>query len=221
MFDRDRSVPDPSGRRLFLTAAAGAAASLLVGRPSAADAPFTARRERSLSFFNTHTGESVSAVYWADGSYREEALTAFNRVLRDHRTGGLHAVDTRLLDLLHTLRGDLGTHSPFHVISCYRSPATNASLRSRGHAVAEHSLHMETRARRSSTSTSAASATGRRRAPYRPTTAAIRLSASSMFSMLLAYEKRRCPSPNSPKAVPLRQATPASSSSLSASARLE
>ena len=146
MFDRDSAVPEPPGRRLFLSAAAGAAVSLLVGRPSAADAPFTARRERALSFFNTHTGESVSAVYWADGVYREEALATFNRVLRDHRTGGLHAVDTRLLDLLHALRGDLGTRAPFHVISCYRSPATNATLRSHGHAVAEHSLHMEGKA---------------------------------------------------------------------------
>ena len=146
MFDRDRARPDPSGRRLFLSAAAGAAVSLLVGRPSAADAPYTAVRERSLSFFNTHTGESVSNVYWADGAYREEALAAFQRVLRDHRTGGLHAIDTRLFDLLHALRGDLGTRAPFHVISCYRSPATNASLRSQGRAVAEHSLHMEGKA---------------------------------------------------------------------------
>src|SRR5229473_5396497 len=75
------------------------------------------RRERALSFFNTHTGESVSAVYWADGVYRDEGLGALNRVLRDHRTGAVHAIDTRLLDLLHTLRGDLGARAPFHVIS--------------------------------------------------------------------------------------------------------
>ena len=48
----------------------------------------------------------------------------------------------------------------------------------------------------------------------------MRRSASWMFSMLFAYEKRRWPSPNSPKAVPDRQATPASSSRRSASALL-
>src|SRR5438876_8515451 len=128
MFDRDRSVPDPSGRRLFLTAAAGAAASLLVGRPSAADAPFTARRERSLSLFNTHTGESVSAVYWADGEYRAEGLAQIDRVLRDHRTGAVRPIDRRLLDVLHALRRDIGTSAPYHVISCYRSPQSNDAL---------------------------------------------------------------------------------------------
>jgi uncharacterized protein YcbK (DUF882 family) len=146
MSDRDPVVTDPTGRRLFLSTAAGAAVALLAGRPSAADAPYSAGRERSLSFLNTHTGESVSAVYWADGAYRDEGLTALDRVLRDHRTGAIHAIDTRLFDLLHALRGDLRTRSPYHVISCYRSPATNASLRSQGRAVAEHSLHMEGKA---------------------------------------------------------------------------
>jgi len=140
-------VHDPSSRRRFLAAAGTAAAALLLPRPSAADAPYTAAaRDRSLSFFNTHTGESLTAVYWADGAYREEGLAALSRVLRDHRTGGVHAIDPRLFDLLHALRADLGTRSPFHVISCYRSPATNASLRSQGRAVAEHSLHMEGKA---------------------------------------------------------------------------
>ncbi len=40
--------------------------------------------------------------------------------------------------------------------------------------------------------------------------ASIRRSASSMFSMLFAYEKRMKPSPKAPKAVPDRQATPPS-----------
>lgn len=147
MFDRNPAVPDPSSRRAFLSAAAGAAASLLIGRSARADAPAGAvRAERSLSFFNTHTGESVSAVYWADGAYRDEGLTTLSRVLRDHRTGGVHEIDPRLFDLLHALRGDLRARAPFHVISCYRSPATNASLRSQGRAVAERSLHMEGKA---------------------------------------------------------------------------
>jgi uncharacterized protein YcbK (DUF882 family) len=144
----DPADPSSFPRRLFLTTAAGAAAGFLVGRrPVAADAPApSGPRERALSFFNTHTGESVTAVYWCDGAYRPEELSKLYRVLRDHRTGGVREIDCRLFDLLHTLRTDLGTRKPFHVISCYRSPRTNAGLRAAGRAVAEKSLHMEGKA---------------------------------------------------------------------------
>ena len=146
MIDRDPAVEPSFGRRRFLTTAAGAAAALLVGgRAGWADAPALGDR-RSLSLFNTHTGESVSAVYWADGAYRAEGLAAIDRVLRDHRTGAIKPIDRHLLDVLHALRRDVGTSAPFHVISCYRSPQSNAALRRAGHAVAEHSLHMEGKA---------------------------------------------------------------------------
>jgi len=140
------SLDPPLGRRRFLTTAPGAAAALLIGgRPAWPDAP-AATGKRSLSFVNTHTGETVSAVYWADDEYQAEGLAAIGRVLRDHRTGDIRAIDRRLLEVLHALRRDVGTSAPFHVISCYRSPKTNALLRSNGRAVAEHSLHMEGKA---------------------------------------------------------------------------
>src|SRR5258707_12232886 len=90
----------PSGRRRFLTTAAGAAASLLVaGRAGWADAPAPAASgRRSLSFLNTHTGESVSAGYWADGEYRADGLAPIDRVLRDHRTGDVRSIDPPLHD---------------------------------------------------------------------------------------------------------------------------
>ena len=144
----DPADPSSFPRRRFLTTAAGAAAALLAGhRNGWTDAPApSGARERALSFFNTHTGESVNAVYWCDGAYRPEELSKLYRVLRDHRTGGVRDIDCRLFDLLHTLRTDLGTSKPFHVISCYRSPKTNSGLRAAGRAVAEKSLHMEGKA---------------------------------------------------------------------------
>jgi uncharacterized protein YcbK (DUF882 family) len=128
-------------RRRFLSAAGLAGAGCLLGRPVLAD--LLPRPPRALSFFNTHTGESVSAVYWADGLYQPAGLAAIDRVLRDHRTGLVREIDRRLLDVLHELRQDLGTTAAFHVISSYRSPKTNALLRANGRAVAEKSLHME------------------------------------------------------------------------------
>ncbi|HVR71834.1 MAG TPA: DUF882 domain-containing protein [Vicinamibacteria bacterium] len=136
------SSPD-ADRRQFLSAAGLTGAWWLLGRTAFGDAE---RRPRSLSFLNTHTAEKVTAVYWADGEYQPAALAAINRVLRDHRTGLVKDIDRRLLDVLHSLRLDLGTTAPFHVISCYRAPQSNALLRRRGRAVAEKSLHMEGKA---------------------------------------------------------------------------
>jgi len=44
------------------------------------------------------------------------------------------------IDLLYTVRGQLGSREPFHVISGYRSNSTNAYLRAHS-GVAENSLH--------------------------------------------------------------------------------
>lgn len=48
-----------------------------------------------------------------------------------------------LLDLLFHLNQKLETKNPFHVLSGYRSPKTNAALRRRNRNVARNSLHME------------------------------------------------------------------------------
>lgn len=137
------STFDPR-RREFLTAAGLAGTGLLLAPSAFAD--YMPGPARALAFVNTHTGEKVDTVYWADGRYDVDALAAIDRVLRDHRTGLVKTIDRRLLDVLHGLRADLGTRAPFQVISCYRSPATNAGLRARGRAVAEKSLHMEGKA---------------------------------------------------------------------------
>ena len=51
-------------------------------------------------------------------------------------------IDVRLLDLLNALSRKIAADRPLHVISGYRSPRTNAFLRSNGSGVAEHSLHL-------------------------------------------------------------------------------
>jgi uncharacterized protein YcbK (DUF882 family) len=112
------------------------------GRVFAAEASLlSALPERSLSFHNLHTGESLNTVYWAGGGYIPESLSGVNRLMRDHRSGEIHEIDTRLLDLLCELRMRMETTSHFELISGYRSPATNADLRSRSAGVAKNSLH--------------------------------------------------------------------------------
>ena len=95
----------------------------------------------NLSFFNTHTGEHLDVCYCQDGVYRSAALNRIKHILRDHRTGDLKAIDTRVLDILYTLSRRLDTPGPFHIISGYRSPATNAALHRKSAGVATHSFH--------------------------------------------------------------------------------
>ena len=129
-------------RRMFLAGVtvSFAAAPLVPARASIGPAG-----ARSLSFHNIHTGEHLAADYWLNGAYQPDALDAINHVLRDFRTGDVHQIEPRLLDLLALLRGNLETAQPFEVISGYRSPATNAMLRSEHEhsGVASKSLHMQ------------------------------------------------------------------------------
>jgi len=104
------------------------------------------REERVLSFFHTHTSDRITVPYFADGGYISESLSRLGRFLRDHRTGEEHSIDPHLFDLLHDLRRATGTRGPFHVISGYRSPATNHRLRAADRGVAKGSLHLEGRA---------------------------------------------------------------------------
>jgi uncharacterized protein YcbK (DUF882 family) len=95
-----------------------------------------------LAFFNTHTREQLEVCYCRDGRYRSAALRDINHILRDHRTGEVGAIATDLLDLLHRLCLRCESALPFHVISGYRSPETNAALHRKSRAVASQSLHM-------------------------------------------------------------------------------
>ena len=102
--------------------------------------------ERLLAFYNTHTGENLKTVYWFNGNYLPEGLKEIDLILRDHRTGEIKNIDPRLLDLLFALHGELGPSEPFHIISGYRSAATNALLRSISDGIATNSLHLDGKA---------------------------------------------------------------------------
>lgn len=100
---------------------------------------------RSLAFYHTHTGETLSAVYFDAGRYVPDALGALNQLLRDFRSGEVAAIDPQLFDLLYVLNQTCGAGT-FEIISGYRSPQTNQLLRRRSGGVAAGSLHLHGRA---------------------------------------------------------------------------
>jgi uncharacterized protein YcbK (DUF882 family) len=133
-----------SHRRRFLAMSAGAlvtATSISSRSVFAQTALITP--ERTLSFYNLHTGENLKVAYWAEGEYITESLSEINHLLRDYRTGEIKPIDLGLLNLLHAMTLRLGTSKPIQLISGYRSAATNAMLHAHSGGVAQHSLHME------------------------------------------------------------------------------
>lgn len=117
---------------LLLTIPASAPAS------KATDAPYR------LRFFHTHTRERLDVVYRHGEDYDTDAEARINAYLRDYRTGDVHEYDPRLFDLLHDLLIALGRpDAEIDVVCGYRTPRTNEYLRTHGHGVALHSLHMQ------------------------------------------------------------------------------
>jgi uncharacterized protein YcbK (DUF882 family) len=139
-------------RRRFLTMGLVSAAPIVV--PAAAWARMhvktssSSKREpaRTLSFYNLHTGERLTTVYWEKGEYVPSALEEVDYILRDFRQNEVKPIDPTLLDLLVALRERLQSQANYEVISGYRSPVTNAMLHSQSEGVAAHSLHMDGRA---------------------------------------------------------------------------
>ncbi len=137
-------------RRRFLQFGVAAATSLILpdalGNIRVNPVHPIAQPERKLSLLNLHTGESITATYWAEGQYQGSELAAINNILRDHRTGDVHQMDSGLLDLLYMLHQKVDAKKSFQVISGYRSPKTNAALNKKSNGVAKKSLHMQGKA---------------------------------------------------------------------------
>lgn len=112
--------------------------------PFSTQAAFDSRpmKVKTLTFHNIQTDERLHVGFFLDGKYDTGALTKINYILRDHRNGEIIAIDVKLLDLLHAISNKTSRQVPLHVISGYRSPATNKLLRKKSTGVASKSLHM-------------------------------------------------------------------------------
>lgn len=102
--------------------------------------------DRALKLFNTHTNETVHAVYWRGGQHDAGGLEKLRQVLRDHRNGQVHDIDPALYDQLHDLAQAAGREAHYEIISGYRSPESNAKMAAASSGVAKQSLHMQGRA---------------------------------------------------------------------------
>ncbi len=120
---------------------------MTLGAPKLVEAAFTGFSSyKSLSLEHHHTGESIDLTYFEQGRYIAGAMEEISYFLRDYHNEEVHRVDPALLDQLYDIKLLLGSNKPFHIVSGYRSPQTNANLRRHSRSVARHSLHMEGKA---------------------------------------------------------------------------
>lgn len=97
---------------------------------------------RTIYLYHVHTGESIAATFRVDGQYDRATLEKLNWFLRDWRSDAPTKMNPKLFDVIWETYRETGSRQPIHIVSAYRSPETNAMLRRRSRAVAEHSQHI-------------------------------------------------------------------------------
>lgn len=106
-----------------------------------ASAPASAET-RTLKLYYIHTKERAEITFKRNGRFQQDGLNKLNKFLRDWRRNEPTKMDPRLFDLVWQVYQKVGGRDYIHVVSAYRSPATNSMLRSRSRGVAKSSQHM-------------------------------------------------------------------------------
>lgn len=98
---------------------------------------------RRIRMYSGRTGEKLDTIYWIEGEYVPEALDEIAHFMRDWRNDARRKIDPRTIDIAAAAHNLMDTSEPYMLLSGYRSPETNAMLRSRSRGVAKDSLHMK------------------------------------------------------------------------------
>ena len=99
-------------------------------------------RDRTISLYNIHTKETLTIQYMKGGKRIPEAMEKINWILRDWRKDETTEMDPDLIDLIWEIHNELGSAEPIHIISGYRSRATNEMLRKTVGGQASQSRHI-------------------------------------------------------------------------------
>jgi uncharacterized protein YcbK (DUF882 family) len=96
----------------------------------------------SVAFTNQRSNETFSGVYRVGNKYLPQAFERINYVMRDVREDEVFPMDPRVIDIVALVHKHLDANEPYELLSGYRSPHTNSTLRSHSEGVAKRSLHM-------------------------------------------------------------------------------
>ncbi len=138
-------------RRQFLAACAGAVLTGAVPLTAVAGEAETvafhapdfdlAKGRRTISLVRESTGERLNRTYMVDGNWEPRAYEDICHILRDTQASKTVQMNVRLIAILDWTGAFLrqyGYTKPIHVLSGYRTPATNSHTEG----AARSSLHM-------------------------------------------------------------------------------
>lgn len=136
-------LPSRSLRNFFQYFIGALMLGLTILTPSGTQTAIANGDTRTIYLHHAHTNESIAATYLVNGEYDSAVLKQLNWFLRDWRRDEPTNMDPRLFDVVwEAYRGAGAANQEINVVSAYRSPETNAMLRSRSRAVAKYSQHM-------------------------------------------------------------------------------
>jgi len=100
------------------------------------------KNDGKLAIFSYHTGEFVELTYRVGKSYDPKAIEAIEMVMRSRGDDRTHPIDRGVIEIMDHLQDHFGAET-IEVISGYRSPKYNETLRLEGRGAASESLHMK------------------------------------------------------------------------------
>jgi uncharacterized protein YcbK (DUF882 family) len=120
-------------RALLLGSVAPAAvAASAIGSPAAARQAAPRRAAllavRRLQLKHAHTGARFSGPYHDGRTHDPRAMADLSFVLADSRTGAVHPIDPRAIDVLWEVGQKAGAAGEFLIFSGYRTPETNRAV---------------------------------------------------------------------------------------------
>ena len=98
---------------------------------------------RQVNMYSGRSGESVKAIYWVDGNYIPEIVKEISHFMRDLRADSTIAMNPQNMDIIAATHHLLDVNEPYMLLSGYRTPQTNAMLRTESRGVAKNSLHIK------------------------------------------------------------------------------
>lgn len=101
---------------------------------------------RRIKMYSARTGENIDLIYWIEGQYLTDSLTEITKFMRDWRNDEMKQIDLRTVDIMAAAHNLMDIDEPYMLLSGYRTPKTNAMLRSRSGGVAKNSLHLKAQA---------------------------------------------------------------------------
>ena len=131
-------------RRALLSSLGAGVLCLGAGRALAAPSVLTGAGDiRVINLSNPRTGDRLNSVYWIEGEYIPEVMAQISHLMRDWRVDKVKPIDPGVIDIISAAHKKLDSSEPFTVYSGYRSPQTNAMLRSNSRGVARNSYHVK------------------------------------------------------------------------------